>query len=100
MKHTVEELDKGQLSLMWNFLRFGSVKSNVKVLKRLLDDLRQAMIQMTAGQEQYKKSYEVPSSDVGTIVNSIVIEAMCLYLSGDLDKLEAMEGNNDKEDKK
>lgn len=98
MKHTINELDSGQLELMWNFLKMGNAKPNIPVLKRLLDDLRQAMIQMTAGQEQYKKAHEISYEDIGTIVNSIAIETMCLYLSGGLEKLEKIkEAPNDQQ---
>lgn len=89
MKHTIEELDRGQLDLMWNFLRFDcGQKSDIPTLKEHLDMLRQAMIQKTGGQEKHKDSHDVSFNDVGTIINCIVIETMQLYLSGDLDKLE------------
>ena len=87
-KLTIEELDNGQLEFMWNFLKFGNGKSNIPVLKKHLNMLRQMMIQETGGQERYKKSHHIPREDLGTIVNCIVIETMQLYLSGDLDKLE------------
>jgi hypothetical protein len=75
---------------MWNFLKFGTPKSNIPALKKLLDDLGRAMTQKTAGQKSYAKAKDIPFEDVGTIVNYIVIETMMLYLSGDLDKLEKM----------
>lgn len=87
-KATVENLDCGQLDLMWSFLRMGSGKPNISALKENLDALRQMMIQKTAGQEQYGKSHEIPFDDLGTIINCIVIETMQLYLSGGLDRLE------------
>ncbi len=87
-KATVENLDKGQLGLMWNFLKMGSSKPNIPALKEHLDALRQLMIQKTAGQEPYSKSHEIPIEDLGTIINCIVIETMQIYLSGGLDKLE------------
>lgn len=86
MKHDVGALDAGQLDMMWNFLRIGHQKPNIPALKELCDQLRQAMIQKDAGQRG--KSGAVNFADLGTIVNSIVIETMCLYLSGALDKLE------------
>lgn len=86
-KHTVAELDLGQLDLMWNFLRIGYQKSNVDQLIELLDQLRQLMIQKTAGQRKDDPNSYIGFEDIGTIVNSIVVETMCLYLSGDLDKL-------------
>lgn len=93
MKHNIEELDRGQLDFMWNFLRFDcGQKSNIPALKEHLDMLRQAMIQKTGGQEKYKDSHDVDFNDLGTIINCIVIETMQLYLSGDLDKLEKLKG--------
>lgn len=86
-KATVKNLDEGQLDLMWNFLRAGMVKSNVPALIENCDLLRQAMIQKTAGQRSDDPAENVSFDDLGTIINSIVIEAMALRLSGDLDKL-------------
>lgn len=88
-KHNLEELDKGQLDFMWNFLRLKcGQKSNIPLLKQNLDKLRQLMTQKTGGQEPYKKADDVSFEDFGTIINCIVIETMQLYLSGDLDRLE------------
>lgn len=87
MKHTIKELDAGQLDLMWQFLQMGHQKSNIPALKENLDLLRQAMIQKNAGQEKYSTKECVNFQELGTIINCIVIETMCLYLSGDLDKL-------------
>ena len=87
-KHTIEELDRGQLDLMWSFLQMGNGKPNIAALKENLNALRQLMIQKTGGQEPYRKSHEISFDDLGTIINCIVIETMQLYLSGGLDKLE------------
>ena len=89
MRRTIKELDAGQLGLMWQFLQAGMVKSNIPVLKENCNLLRQAMIQKDAGQEEYGAKGNVNFNDLGTIINCIVIEAMCLYLSGDLDKIES-----------
>ena len=83
MKHTPKELDMGQLDMMWNFLRMGYQKPNIPALKESCDLLRKAMIQKTAGQKD-----GVSFDDIGTIINCIVIETMCLYLSGELEKFE------------
>lgn len=88
VKHTIDNLDRGQLELMWNFLKMGNGKPNISALKENLDALRQMLIQKTAGQEPYKKSHEIPFEDYDTIINCIVIEAMQLYLSGTLNNLE------------
>jgi hypothetical protein len=85
-----EKLDRGQFDFMFSFLKFGTAKSNIPALKKLLDGLRQAMLQKTAGQKPYAKKEDIPFEDIGTIINCIVIETMMLYLSGDLDKLEKM----------
>ena len=91
-KHIVAELDKGQLDLMWNFLRFGAQKPNIPALKDLCEQLRQAMVQKTGGQRDDDPRGYVKLDDIGTIVNSIVIETMALYLSGGLDKLQGSDG--------
>lgn len=87
--HNLKELDAGQLEMMWNFLRFGyQEKPHIPVLKEHLDAIRQMMVQKTAGQEGYSDSKSITFDDLPTHINCVVIEAMCLYLSGALDKLE------------
>lgn len=76
--------------MMWSFLLMGGQKSNVPALKEHCAALQQAMLQKTGGQEKYKKAVDVDFDDVSTLINCIVIEAMALYLSGDLDKLEGL----------
>lgn len=49
-KHSTYDLDMGQLEVMWNFLKFGAQRPNVPALKDLCEQLRQAMVQKTAGQ--------------------------------------------------
>lgn len=88
-KPTTKRLDEGQLELMWNFLRFGyQEKSHIPALKEHLDAIRQMMIQKTAGQDGYSTNEAINFDDLQTHINCVVIEAMCLYLSGALDKLE------------
>jgi hypothetical protein len=87
-KPTVKRLDEGQLEMMWNFLRMGYQKPNIPALKENLDAIRQMMIQKTAGQDGYSDSKSIKFDDLPTHINCVVIEAMCLYLSGALDKLE------------
>lgn len=94
IKATVKNLDEGQLELMWNFLKMGSQRPNVPALMELCDQLRQAMIQKTAGQRNDDPKEIVSFNDLGTIINSIVIETMSLYLSGALGKMQ--EAQNEK----
>lgn len=89
-KHSVKNLDEGQLDMMWNFLRMGFQESNIPALKELCDQLRQAMIQKTNGEGKDDPAYYTKYEDIGTIINCIVVETMCLYLSGELDKLEEL----------
>lgn len=88
MKHTPEELDRGQLDFMWNFLKFGSQKANIPALKESCEMLRCAMVQKTGGCRESDPEGYVDIADVGTIINCIVIETMCLYLSGELDNIQ------------
>lgn len=76
--------------MMWSFLLMGGQKSNIPAMKEHCAALQQAMLQKTGGQEKYKKAADVDFDDIPTLLNCIVIEAMALYLSGDLDKLEGL----------
>lgn len=87
-KRTIRNLDEGQLDVMWQFLQMGHQTSNIPALKEHLNQLRQAMIQKTAGQRKDDPKDYVDWADLGTIINCIVIESLCLLLSGDLDLLE------------
>lgn len=89
-KKTLADFDEGQFELMWNYLRMGHQKANIPALKELCDQLRQCLLQKTAGQRADDPDNYINFSDVGTIINCIAIEAMALYLSGELDKLEEM----------
>lgn len=97
-KPTLKNLDKGQLDAMWNFLRFGyQEKPHIPTLKEHLDAIRQMMIQKTAGQEGYSTNEAISFDDLQTHINCVVIEAMCLYLSGALDELEAQNGKEQRD---
>lgn len=91
-KHTIKELDEGQLEMMWNFLRFDkkqeNTKEDVRAMKRNLDIIRQAIVQKTGGQRGDDPKEYVPLADVATYINFVVLDAMDLYLHGGLDKLE------------
>jgi hypothetical protein len=89
-KHSIKELDEGQLELMWNFLRMGHQKPNIPALRENCNALRQAMVQKTGGCREDDPAYYTKREDIGTHINCIVIETMCLYLSGALDKLEEL----------
>ena len=91
MSLDLKALDEGQLDLMWSFLRMGYQNTpHIGTLKELCDNLRQAMIQKTGGCRKDDPAHYVKREDLGTIINSIVIETMCLYLSSALDDLEKL----------
>ena len=89
-KHTIQNLDAGQLDMMWNMIKVSNkctcTKSDVQVLKRYLDKIRQAMIQKV-GKGERKGAY-VPWEDLGTYINLAIVSALTLYVYGGLDVLE------------
>lgn len=76
------------LGTMFAFLKMGAVKSNIPLMRENCELLITAMTQKTGGQEQYRKASDIDFAHIDAIVNSIVIEALSLYLSGDLERLE------------
>lgn len=85
-----ENRQEEQFDVMWSFLQKSGMKSNIPCLKEHCTMLRQMMMQKTAGQRKNKKT-DIPFEQFDTIKNNIVIEAMALVLSGDLDKIEDSE---------
>lgn len=85
-----KKVKRDSFDTMWAFLQMGWQKSNIPALKEHCEMLRKLMTQKTAGQREDKPT-DIPFAELDTILNFIVIEAMCLYLSGDLDKLEGEE---------
>ena len=69
---------------MWSFLQMGGQKPNIPGLKKYCETLQKMMMQKTAGQRK-EKTNDVDFAYLDMLCNFIVIEAMCLYLSGDLD---------------
>ena len=85
------DIKRDSLDTMWSFLQMGGQKPNIPGLKEHCETLQKMMIQKTAGQRKDKKS-DVSFGNLDMICNFIIIEAMCLYLSGNLDKLEEING--------
>ena len=85
-----------QFDVLWSFLQKGGMKSNIPCLKEHCMMLRQMMMQKTAGQRENKKN-DIPFEHFDTIKNNIVIEAMALVLSGDLDKIDGLEQKDSRE---
>ena len=70
---------------MWRFLMTGKQKGNPQLLKEYVYDLVQMMTQMTAGQRGNKN--DISFDELQPLEWSIIIEATCLVLSGQIDKL-------------
>lgn len=81
-----KKVKRDALDTMWSFLQMGGQKSNIPALKEYCEQLQKMITQKTAGQRQDHKN-DISFYELDTITNAIVIEAMALYLSGDLDKL-------------
>ena len=80
---TVKTMDDS----MWNFLKNGKQKSNIPVLKNLVNTLIKMTTQKTAGQRDDKPN-DVPFESLEMLKWAIICEAVALVLSGDLDKIE------------
>lgn len=90
MKRDLDELDAGQLDLMWSCLKLRkeiAYKSDVRALIRNLDAVRQGIVQMTGGEQAQSNSSSVLFSEIGTYVNSAIAAALWLRTTGALDKL-------------
>ncbi len=71
---------------MWAFLMTYGQKANIPALKEACYDLIQLMTQKTAGQRA-NKPQDISFDDLDMIKETIIIEAVALVLSGELDKL-------------
>lgn len=77
---------------MWNFLKNGKQKSNIPVLKNLVNTLIKMTTQKTAGQRDDKPN-DVPFESLEMLKWAIICEAVALVLSGDLDKIEVVKND-------
>lgn len=73
--------------MMWSFLMMGGQKADYPALKEACMDLRQMMMQKTAGQRKDRKK-DLPLTEFEQVVRCIVIEAMALVLSGEWERME------------
>ena len=104
-KQTLENLDAGQLDLMWQMLQLrkknSCTKSDVRELKKYLDCIRQLMIQKGGGQPDNPSTqkFYVNQDDLGTYINLAVLSALTLYIYGGLDVLENCLPEEEEEEK-
>ena len=74
---------------MWTMLQRGGQKSNIPVLKELVNEWVQMATQKTAGQRKDRPK-DLSWENLERVKMGILCEAVALVLSGDLDKLEAL----------
>lgn len=72
---------------MWSFLATGGQKANIPQLKEYAYDIIQMLTQKTGGQAQYAKKNHIDIKHFDMTVTFLAMEAVCLVLSGELDKL-------------
>lgn len=80
-----DRVEHDMFDTMWAFLQMGSQKANYPALKDACMELRQMMMQKTAGQRK-DRSKDIPFENLARIKNTIIIEAMALVLSGEFEK--------------
>ena len=81
------KVNEDAIEAMWAFLRLGGQKANIQALRENCEAMRRMLEQKTAGQRA-EKPRDIPFEEIDGVENGIVIEALALYLSGALDKLE------------
>lgn len=77
-------LENDMIDHMWSFLQMGGLKSNYPALKSACMELRQMMMQKTAGQRK-DRPHDIPFDNLERVKATIIVEAMALVLSGDLE---------------
>lgn len=73
----------------WTMLQRGGQKSNIPVLKELVNEWVQMATQKTAGQRKDRPK-DLSWENLERVKMGILCEAVALVLSGDLDKLEVL----------
>lgn len=83
-----EKVKRDSLNTMWAFMEMGAQKPNVPFLIECCERLKRCMTQKTAGQPEYAKAGDERfETSLDQLINFIIIETMCLWLSGELEKL-------------
>ena len=81
----IGKLNGGQLDFMWQFLQFRTEPPTVREiesLESLLDSLRVLMAQKTDKYRGGKTKGTEDFADLETVLNSIIVETMGIYLQG------------------
>ena len=87
-----KKVKKDSVDTMWALMRMRAQKSNVPILSECCARLKRKKKKKTAGQLEYAKAGdERYETSLDQLMNFIIIETMCLWLSGGLNKLKDME---------
>lgn len=81
-----DRVERDMFDTMWAFLQMGNQKANYPALKDACMELRQMMMQKTAGQRKDRKG-DISFENLPRVKNTIIIEAMALVLSGEFEKI-------------
>ena len=76
--------ENDMMDTMWAFMQMGGLKSNYPALKEACMELRQMMLQKTSGQRKDRPK-DIPFDNLERVKVTIIVEAMALVLSGDLE---------------
>ena len=85
------------LDTMWSFLQMGGLKADYPVLKEACMELRQMMMQKTAGQRKDKPK-DLSFDNLERVKATIICEAMALVLSGEYEPKESKAKSNTETD--
>lgn len=75
------------LDTMWHFMEMGGLKANYPALKEACMEMRQMIMQKTAGQRKDRPK-DIPWENWERVKVTIVCEAMALVLSGEYEQKE------------
>lgn len=79
-----ERWEHDMIDTMWSFMQMGGLKSNYPALKEACMEMRQMMMQKTAGQRK-DRPQDLSWDNLERVKATIIVEAMALVLSGDFE---------------
>lgn len=78
-------VENDMIDPMWSFLQMGGLKANYPALKSACMEMRQMMMQKTAGQRADRPK-DLSWDNLERVKATIIVEAMALVLSGEYEK--------------
>lgn len=87
-----EPWENPMLDTMWSFMQMGGLKANYPALKEACMELRQMLMQKTAGQRKDRLK-DLSWENLERVKVTIICEAMALVLSGEYEGGKQTDGN-------